>query len=400
MNTLGGIDGTNPTHSRANKKTTYSSRDRSSGLIGAQRHNGQQTFLQHHPNYKAAISPRESMPVDPPAKRRKTHGSHEAVPTVEILDSEEDDVQSERPTAEPVSARARSAIASRSPHSAANRQSSTAAYTTSQPTSEFTIVDQSMQPKRTKPRKPRTSEGPADQSETWFHVPAVPAGSLSHGDALKTAPRTTVPRYEDIVEDGTTSKHFQSSGSSSRVRINESISENLDRRALEFAARSSVDKDVRRFRPATTHSSRHAAQYEGSEDELAAPNTSKKRDGNLSGKYTQRRTKTNSDEYVLSFFQTYDSRQGLSLLQPTGNRRKLRIINRDSGKTLRILDFESVTRVQADDEHRMRLTGAITASGDQYWYDLEFEDPAAFRHFRDNYVFRECSSADQVKKDP
>lgn len=342
------------------------------------------------------------MPVDPPAKRRKTHGSHnnEAVPTVEILDSEEDDVQSERPTAEPVSARARSAIASRSPHSAANRQSDTAAYTTSQPTSEFTIVDQSMQPKRTKPRKPRTSEGPADQSETWFDVPAVPAGSLSHGDALKTAPRTTVPRYEDIVEDGTTSKHFQSSGSSSRVRINESISENLDRRAREFAAKSSVDKDLRQFRPATTHSPRHAAQYESSEDELAAPNTSKKRDGQSLGKNIPRRTKCNPGEYILNAVQTYGSRQGQSLLQPTDNRRKLRIINRDSGKTLHILDFENVTRAQADDEHRMRLTGPVTGDRDQYWYDLEFDDAVAFRHFRDNWAFPECSSANQVTKDP
>ena len=346
------------------------------------------------------------MPVDPPAKRRKTHGSHnnEAVPTVEILDSEEDDVQSERPTAEPVSARARSAIASRSPHSAANRQSGTAAYTTSQPTSEFTIVDQSMQPKRTKPRKPRTSEGPADQSETWFDVPAVPAGSLSHGGASKTAPRTTVRRYEDIVEDGTTSKHFQSSGSSSRVRINESISENPDRRAKEFAAKSSVNQDLRQFRPANTHSPRHAAQYEGSEDELAAPNTSKKRDGQSPGKHTQRRTKYKLGDYLLNFFQTYGSSQEQALLRPVvDDRRKFRIVSRDNNggeKILHILHLNQVNKVVADDTHRMRLTGAITANGDQYWYDLEFEDAAAFMQFRDNHVFRECSHATRFGKDP
>lgn len=228
----------------------------------------------------------------------------------------------------------------------------------------------------------------------------MPAGSLSHGDALKIAPRTTVRRYEEIVEDGTTSKHFPSSGSSSRVRINESISENLDRRAREFAAKSSVDKDLRQFRPATTHSPRHAAQYESSEDELAAPNTSKKRDGQSLGKNIPRRTKCNPGEYILNAVQTYGSRQGQSLLQPTDNRRKLRIINRDSGKTLHILDFENVTRAQADDEHRMRLTGPVTGDRDQYWYDLEFDDAVAFRHFRDNWAFPECSSANQVTKDP
>jgi hypothetical protein len=202
MNTLNGIDGTNPTPGRASRKTTYSSRNRSSGLIGTHHHHGQQAFMQQNPDYKAVASPRESMSVTSPTKRRKIYTSHnEAVPTVEILDSDEDDVQGEHPAAEPVSARARSAIASRSPHSAASRPSGTAAYTASQPSSEFTIVDQFMQPpKRSKPRKPRANEGFADHSESHFDLPAVPAGSLSHGDAFKTAPRNTIHRPEVIVE--------------------------------------------------------------------------------------------------------------------------------------------------------------------------------------------------------
>lgn len=404
MNTLNGIDGTNPTPGRASRKTTYSSRNRSSGLIGTHHHHGQQAFMQQNPDYKAVASPRESMSVTSPTKRRKIYTSHnEAVPTVEILDSDEDDVQGEHPAAEPVSARARSAIASRSPHSAASRPSGTAAYTASQPSSEFTIVDQFMQPpKRSKPRKPRANEGFADHSESHFDLPAVPAGSLSHGDAFKTAPRNTIHRPEVIVEDGTTSKHFCSSGSSGKMRINESTFEDHYRKAREITAESSVDKDLRQFRPATTHRPRHAVQYEGSEDELAAPNTSKKRDRQSPGKHTQRRTKCKPGEYVLSFFQTYDSRQRQSLLRPTENSRKFRIVSRDNDggeKTLHILHLNQVNKVWADDSNRMRLTGSIDAKGDQYWYDLEFEDVTAFRQFRDNWAFPECSDATQVKKD-
>jgi sentrin-specific protease 7 len=361
--------------------------------------------MQQYPDYKAVASPRESMSVVSPAKRRKIYSSHnEAVPTVEILDSEEDDVQGEHPAAEPVSARARSAIASRSPHSTASRQSGTVAYTPSQPSSEFTIIDQFMQPpKRSKPRKLRANEGFADQSESHFDVPTVPAGSLSHGDASKTVPRNTVHRHEDIVEDGITSKHFQPSGSSGKMRINESTSEDYDQKDRKFAAESSIDKDLRQFRPATTHGPRHVTQYEGSEDELAAPNTSKKRDRQSPGKHTQRRTECKPGEYVLSFFQTYDSRQRQSLLQPTDNRRKFRIVSRDNGggeKTLHILHLNQVNKVRADDTTRMRLTGSIDAKGDQYWYDLEIEDPAAFRQFRDNHAFPECSSAARFIKDP
>ena len=358
--------------------------------------------MQRHPNHKAVTSSRESVPVDSPTKRRKIYSSrNEVAPTVEISDSEEDAVQSEHLTAEPVPARARSTIASKSPHSTTSRQSGTVAYTPSQPSSEFTIVDQFMQPpKRLKPRKPPANEGLADQSEILFDIPAVPAGSLSRGDTLKTAPRNTVRRREDIVEDETTSRHFQLSGSSSKLRINESTSEDRDRKAREFAAESSVDKDLRQYRPATTRGPRHTVQYEGSEDELATPNTSKKRDRQSPGKHTQRGIKCKPGEYLLSFFQTYDSHQGQSVLRPTDNPRKLRIVSRDNSKTLNMLDLASVTRVEADDEHRMRLTGAVTAKGERYWYDLEFEDAAAFMQFRDNCAFRECSSANQIIKDP
>lgn len=332
------------------------------------------------------------MSVASPAKRRKTNSSHkEAPPPVEILDSEEDDVRGEYPTAEPAPVRARSAIASRSPHSTASRQSGTVAYTPSQPSSEFTRIDQQMHPKRPKPRKHRTSEGFADQSESYFDAPVVPAGSLSHGHTSKTVLRNTVDRHEDIVDDGTTSKHFQPSGSSSKMRINESTLKAYDREAKEPAAGSSVDTDLRQFRPAAHHGSGHAVQYEGSEDELAAPNTSKKRDRQSPG------------EYLLSFFQTYDSRQGQSIFKPTEDRRKFRIVSKDndgSDKTLHILHLNQVNKVIADDTHRIRLTGATTAKGDQYWYDLEFEDAAAFRKFRDNHAFPECSNTTRFIKDP
>jgi hypothetical protein len=344
------------------------------------------------------------MSVTSPTKRRKIDSSrNEAVPTVEILDSDEDDVQGEHPAAGLVSARARSAIASRSPHSTASRQSGTAAYSLSQHSSEFTIVDQSMQPKRSKPRKPRPNEGLADQSGIRFDLPAVPAGSLSHGNAFKTAPRNTIHKPEVIVEDGTTSKHFQPNGSSGKMRINESTSEVYDQKDSMFAAESSVDKDLRQFRPAITHGPRHVTQYEGSEDELAAPNTSKKRDRQSPGKHTQPRIKCKPNEYLLNFFQTYESTQAQSLLQWTGQGKTFRIISRDSDGDKRrpnILNLNSVIRVQADDTHRMRLTGAVNAEGDQYWYDLEFDDAVAFRHFRDNWAFPECRSTYQVKKDP
>lgn len=349
------------------------------------------------------------MSVTPPTKRRKMYSSHnEAVPTVEISDSEEDNVQGEHPTTEPVPARARSAIASRSPHSAASRQSGTTAFTLSQPVSEFSRTEQALQPKRSKPRKPRTNESCAGQSEVRFNVPAVPVGSLSHGDVLQTMPRSSGRRHEGIAEDGKTSKHFRPGGSPSKMRINESTIESYDQRANELAADSSVDKDLRQFRPATTHGPRHVVQYEGSEDELAAPNISKKRDRESPGKHTQPRTNTarlkcQSGDYLLNFFQTYDSCQGQSLLRPTDDRRKFRIVSRDNDdgeKILHILHLNQVNKVRADDTHRMRLTGAITAKGDQYWYDLEFEDAAAFRQFRDNHAFPECSSITRFIKDP
>ncbi|KAF3000073.1 hypothetical protein E8E13_001774 [Curvularia kusanoi] len=405
----------NPSYGRTSK-TTYGKRDRPPTAISQQRHGGQQAFLEKNPQYRPTS----------PAKRRKMGGNYKkTIPTVELVDSDDEHGPGGGPRAEQVpTSRARSAIASRSPQgSTASKHSGTAGTPASQPTSEFRNTDQLMNPRRPRSRRSRVDLKLDDQSEILFDDSTVPAGSPPHGilnmvssnnsqehQGTAETPKRSVHRSPPKAgrlrqsADGQTSKHFPPS----QMRINESTAEENDRMARQTAVKSRADASLSTSKPAISDRSRDTDHFEGSEDELAKPNTSKMRDKRLPKEHKQSKISTawqnaQPGDYLLNSFRTYDSGHQKSLLRPTDNPAMFRVMIRDindNQQTRHMLNLKSVNRALTDDECRIRLTGPLKSDGSRYWFDLAFEDAAAFRHFRDEYAFPACSSQDQVLKSP
>lgn len=303
-----------------------------------------------------------------------------------------------------------STFSSGSPRSVASWHSGTGVKSASQPTSEFTATDKMMQPKRTKRRRKDGSEPADDYNGSPFHAPTVDAGSLSHGHPLATTRGTQIPQHNDFepAERGVhhspqrtsrtrqlagekTSRFFSQNGA---MRINESTAEVDDRIASANHGDLYVEKDLRQFRraggPATGIDE---DPIEGSEDELSRPDAAELR---KEQNHAARNGPVPKGCYTLNFFQTYASKsdQMQTMLRPTSNSKIYRITGRDvEGRvtTLHQLNLNGINKVYADDTSRMRLCGPKNFTGKACWYDLEFEDPTAFKKFRDECAFPECA---------
>ena len=259
-----------------------------------------------------------------------------------------------------------------------------------------------------------------------MNVPFLGAGSLSRGQSVKIL-NDDVEHSKQIavesIERGVNHQsrmHDQPQQPTGRVtsnyfppnkmRINESTTETYDRIASKIPDGSRSNRNLREYRAAESHVLEIKGDpIEGSEDELAQPNSPKSRRKQPppktmpQGKTASKRKVTAGQYYQLNYVRTLDSvhdRTQLTLRQ-TDNPKIFRITGADldgNVKTLHQLNLNSVNKVTADNTHRMRLTGPLDTQGGMHWYDLEFEDAFEFAQFRNNYVFPECNASHQIIK--
>ncbi|KAF2629290.1 hypothetical protein BU25DRAFT_465433 [Macroventuria anomochaeta] len=424
-------DRNNPAFGRKHT-TTYGKHDRNTKLIGLQRDRGQQAFLERNPSHKSATSYSYSVPQASPLKRRKTEHPNVKHPhTVqEIDDSEEDEIQEVIPPASQASTpRARSIMSSRSPHSTASKQSGTGAKPASQPMSEFAQTNNLLNPKRA-PSRRRKNVNATNKSRrgSQADVPFLGAGSLSQGqsaniadDDIKppgTARKTIlqsieqgVKRNPSLIEsqhsnERVTSKHFPT------MRINESTAAETYDRITSGVSESGLTRNLREYRPAESHIPELKGDpIEGSEDELAQPNTSKSRRKQSPSttsqmKHSAAARKNTIDKcYQLEYARSYGFGPDWAQfsMEHTENPRKFRISGLDlngNSKVLKILDLASINRITSDNTHSMRITGP-SVNGNMYWCDLKFPEFKDFIQFRDNYIIPEvaCNAQSSVSND-
>ncbi|KAH6638734.1 hypothetical protein C7974DRAFT_409748 [Boeremia exigua] len=395
----------NPVHTSKHPKT-YGKLGRS---IGEQRHGGQQAYLERNPSHLVHGASHTS-----PAKRRKTeHAPAAPVVTVEIEDSDDERQQPAQAASTP---RPGSAISrSRSPHSTDSRQARPGLRPPSESVSEFTSTQKLFTPFR---RRIKSHVSDESQNGNGANVPTTSVGKLSRGQSVvsindeegqtTTRPRERRESYQSANHvqsqrptEGTTSRHFPAN----KMRINESTAETRDREAVGLlSAGIRSHKNLREHRPAERHVLEMKGDpIEGSEDELAEPNTTKSGRRQSSSKNPQhakaisQRKGATGKHYRLNYIRTYDSvTEGIELSLQFSDRPKIFEIRRadvDGDQTiLDELDVNSVNKAITDNVQRVRLTGPANPSH-AYYYDLGFEHAHELERFRDEIILPELADS-------
>lgn len=426
INTIAGVQGTNPNHG---KGRTYGKIDRNAARISEREalFPGSQSYRQQQLARKTGNVSEYGVVHSSPAKRRKTENPNATASSpVEIPDDEDEEVWSARRTSTP---QACSIMSSGSPRSTISKHSATGPKTASQATSEFANTDELLDPRRHRPRPRRLrSKGPSEHRKTPpAGVPFLGAGTQPqeqhfsiHEDSEsppKTARSFILNEHEQGVNQrpsrnkaqrstGVTSNHF--APDKLQTRINEST----EAEATASEQHNGVAGDLRHHRYAeqVTEDLNDPIQ-DHSEDELArvALNTSKSQRRKSPTKTGKRGNDARQQKelvgrtYRLRYFQTYGSandKTGL-ILRHTETPNILRITGMDvegNIKTLHHLNLHSVVKAEADNTHRMRLTGS-KSQGKTYWFDLHFENNQEFIAFR-KLVFDRLPQSVQITKGP
>lgn len=411
------------------RKHTYSKSDRNAAkLFSREQFPARVEYRTLHPEHNSAAAP-DYVVAGSPAKRRKTGNFNEApVDTIEVGDSDEDEIQPVAPPARQTpTPRPPSSFSSHSPHSTTSRHSGISSKAASQPTSEFANTSNFLAPKRQRPRRKGANDQDESRGVSHAEVPFLGAGSQAqehpieiHQDNFKSRHSarglilqdlkqgwkgSLVPNESQHTDGRVTSSHFKPDNS--KMRINESTraeatAREYDRIAGDLARQSASGRNLRDFRPAEHASGVRGDPIEGSEDELAqmTPNTSKPRRRESPSKAVPKGDSRQQNDgagkcYRLRYARTYNLNvnfEDLQLRQDKTNPKNFRITTFDSERnvqTLETIDLRRVNRTDFDNVNRIRLLGPVT-NGNRYWFDLQFADSHEFPNFRVTYVVPEC----------